>query len=216
MAKKQPQPAPHPSPRDDIIHIPDARLKRKSNRVGHIDHSTEELARQMIAATLDWEETREHEFGAALAAVQLGQSYRVVIVRNDFENKEEKSFGVFINPEIVKKEGTPEEAMEGCLSVPDIYGSVARYPKVKVRALNLLGQPIRITATGFLARVLQHEIDHCEGILFTDRVPNPAKLFKLGADGNFTKYQARPKKPSSKPATTPTAGAQTTPKRHIA
>ncbi|HUC87084.1 MAG TPA: peptide deformylase [Candidatus Saccharimonadales bacterium] len=182
-------------PKDDIIHIPDPRLKSKSQRVGHIDHSTEKLAHHMIAATLDWEETREHEFGAALAAVQLGQLYRVIIIRNDFEDKEEKSFGVFINPEIIKKEGAPEEAMEGCLSVPDIYGSVARYPKVKVRALNLLGQPIRITATGFLARVLQHEIDHCEGILFTERIPNVDKLFKLGSDGRFTKYVAPKKKP---------------------
>src|SRR5437870_367087 len=124
---KQPAPAPpQPGPRDDIIAIPDKRLKEKSKRVGHIDESTEQLARHMIAATLDWEETRDHEFGAALAAVQLGQAYRVVVVRNDFENKEGKSFGVFVNPEIVKKEGEPEEGMEGCLSVPDIYGSVAR------------------------------------------------------------------------------------------
>jgi len=192
MATKQPQPTPppadRPGPRNDIIRTPDPRLKKKSARVGHIDHSTEVLARHMIAATLDWEQTREHEFGAALAAVQLGQNYRVVVIRNDFEDKAEKSFGVFINPEIVKKEGVPEEAMEGCLSVPDMYGLVQRYPKVKVRALNLLGQPIRVTATGFLARVLQHEVDHCEGILFTDRVPQINKLFKLGKDGQFTKY----------------------------
>lgn len=219
MAKKQPQSTHQPGPRNDIIYLPDPRLKRKSARVGHIDHSTEELARHMIAATLDWEETREHEFGAALAAVQLGQNYRVIVVRNDFEDKEEKSFGVFINPEIVKKEGTPEEAMEGCLSVPDIYGSVARYPKVKVRALNLLGQPIRVTATGFLARVLQHEIDHCEGILFTDRVPSAGKLFRLGSDGHFTKYQAKsaaqPKSAAKPTATTAAGQSRPTAKRRM-
>ena len=180
-------------PRNDIIAIPDKRLKSKSRRIGHIDKSTEDLARHMIAATLDWEETREREFGAALAAVQLGKPYRVVIVRNNFEDKDDKSFGVFVNPEIVKREGTPEEGMEGCLSVPDIYGSVLRYPKIKVRALNLMGQPVRLTATGFLARVFQHEIDHTEGILFTDRVPNANKLFRLEADGKFSKYQAKPK-----------------------
>ncbi|HUC19959.1 MAG TPA: peptide deformylase, partial [Candidatus Polarisedimenticolaceae bacterium] len=109
---------------------------------------------------------------------------------DDFDNKEQKSFGVFINPEIIKQEGELEESMEGCLSVPDIYGSVARYTKVKVRALNLNGQPIRITATGFLARVLQHEIDHCEGRLFTDHVHDADKLFRLGANGKFTKYVA--------------------------
>ncbi len=194
-AKNHSHAHPHQHPRDAIIHIPDQRLTSKSLRVGHIDPSTEALALQMIAATLDWEDTRKHEFGAAMAAVQIGQAYRVIIVRNDFEDKQEKSFGVLVNPEIVKKEGTPEESMEGCLSVPDLYGSVARYPKVKVRALNLQGQPVRITATGFLARVLQHEIDHCEGLLFTNRVHDPAKLFKLGDDGKFTHIT----KPQPKP-----------------
>lgn len=142
----------------------------------------------MIASTLDWEASREHEFGAALAAVQLGTLERVVVVRNDFEDKAEKSFGVFINPEIVKREGVPEEAMEGCLSVPNVYGKVLRYPKVKVRALNLLGQPVRLTATGFLARVFQHEIDHTEGILFIDHIDDPDKLYELGEDGEFSRF----------------------------
>lgn len=184
------------APKDLIIALPDARLHKKSLRVGHIDASTEKLARTMIAATLDWEQSREHEFGAALAAIQLGEPYRVVVIRNDFEDKAEKSFGVFINPEIVKTEGSPVEAMEGCLSVPDIYGSVPRYPKVKVRAQNLMGQPVRITATGFLARVLQHEIDHTEGKLFTDRIKDSSKLFKLEADGQFSDY--KPKKSAAK------------------
>jgi peptide deformylase len=176
------------NPKDDIISLPDPRLHQKSIRVGHIDHATEELARQMIAATLDWEESRAHEFGAALAAVQIGQLFRVIVVRNDFEDKEEKSFGVFINPEIVKREGEPEEAMEGCLSVPDLYGKVLRYPKIKVKALNLKGQPVRLTATGFLARVFQHEIDHTEGVLFVDRISDPNDLYRLEKDGHFSKF----------------------------
>jgi peptide deformylase len=93
---------------------------------------------------------------------------------------------VFINPEIVKAEGEPTEELEGCLSVTDIYGSVARYPKVKVKALSLDGRQVRVTATGFLARVFQHEIDHTNGIVFVDRVDNPRKLFRLGNDGKFT------------------------------
>lgn len=179
------------SPKDDIISLPDPRLHTKSQRVGYIDESTQQLAEHMIAATLDWEESRDHEFGAALAAVQLGKLYRVVVIRNEFEDKADKSFGVFINPEIVKAEGEPEEAMEGCLSVPDRYGMVARYPKVKVKALNLLGKPVRITATGFLARVFQHEIDHTNGKLFIDHISDPNKLFALEADGNFSKYSPK-------------------------
>lgn len=187
-----PNPSPKKrSPKDHIITLPDTRLRRKSLRVGHIDPSTEKLARQMIASTLDWEESRKHEFGAALAAIQIAQPYRVIIIRNDFENKDDKSFGVFINPEIVKTEGDPVEAMEGCLSVKDVYGSVPRYPKIKMKALNLAGQPIRLTATGFLARVIQHEIDHCEGKLFVDRVKDVSKLFRLEEDGQFSKYEGR-------------------------
>lgn len=170
----------------DIITLPNPKLHERSKRIGHIDDEVRKLAEDMIAATLDWEAGREHEFGAALAAVQVAKLYRVVVVRNDFDNKEDKSFSVFINPEIAKSEGEPTEELEGCLSVKDIYGSVARYPKVKVKALNLDGKPVRVTATGFLARVFQHEIDHTNGIVFTDRVEDPHKLFRLQSNGKFT------------------------------
>lgn len=161
-------------------------LRQRSRRIGHIDPDTAVLAEGMIKATLDWESTREHEFGAALAAVQVARLDRLVIIRDDFDDKANQSFSVFINPEIVKAEGELTEELEGCLSVKDIYGSVARYPKVKIKALNLEGQPVRVTATGFLARVFQHEIDHTNGIVFVDRIDNPRKLFKLGTDGKFT------------------------------
>lgn len=169
----------------DIITIPNPLLRQRSKRIGHVDADIRALAESMISATLDWEASREHEFGAALAAVQIAQTYRIVIIRDDFDDKTNKSFSIFINPEIVKAEGEPTEELEGCLSVTDIYGSVARYPKVKVKALNLDGQSIRVTATGFLARVFQHEIDHTNGIVFVDRVENPRKLFRLGSDGKF-------------------------------
>jgi peptide deformylase len=170
----------------DIITIPNPLLRQRSKRVGHVGPEIQSLAEEMVAATLDWEASREHEFGAALAAVQVSRLERVVVIRDDFDNKSNRSFSVFINPEIVKAEGEPAEELEGCLSVKDIYGSVARYPKVKIKALNLQGQPVRVTATGFLARVFQHEIDHTNGIVFVDRVDNPRKLFQLGADGKFT------------------------------
>jgi peptide deformylase len=170
----------------DIITIPNPLLRERSRRVNHIDADTRALATNMIGATLDWESGREHETAAALAAVQIGQAYRVVIIRDNFEDKQDKSFSVYINPEIVKAEGEPEEEMEGCLSVKDIYGSVLRHPKVKIKALNLDGKPVRLTATGFLARVFQHEIDHTNGIVFVDRISDPSKLFHLESDGKFT------------------------------
>lgn len=170
----------------DIITIPNGLLRERSKRVGLVDAETRALAGEMIAATLDWEAGREHETAAALAAVQVAKPYRIVVIRDDFEDKTKNSFGVYINPEIVKAEGELEEEMEGCLSVKDIYGSVARHTKVKVKALNLEGKPIRLTATGFLARVFQHEIDHTNGIVFVDRIEDSHKLFRLEFDGKFT------------------------------
>jgi peptide deformylase len=170
----------------DIITIPNPLLRTRSKRIGHIDQEIIDLASDMIAATLDWEASREHEFGAALAAVQVARTYRLIVIRNDFDDKEDRSFNVYVNPEIVKMEGEATEELEGCLSVRDIYGSVLRYPKVKVKALNLEGKPVRVTATGFLARVFQHEIDHTNGIVFVDRIDNPRKLFRLESTGKFT------------------------------
>lgn len=183
----------------DIITIPHPMLRERSHRIGHIDASVQQLAQDMIAATLEWEASREHEFGAALAAVQVAQPYRVVVIRNSFEDKADKSFGVFINPEIVKTEGEPMEELEGCLSVKDIYGAVLRYPKVKIKALNLEGQPIRVTATDFLARVFQHEIDHTNGLVFVDRIKDPHKLYHLEPTGHFTPLAAQDQ-PTTKPA----------------
>lgn len=173
--------------RKDIIVIPDERLRQKSRRVGFVDDSVIQLAQDMVAASLDWEAHRDHETCAALAAVQIGVLERVVIVRDNMEDLNDKSFSVFINPEIVKYVGEPEEKWEGCLSVDSIYGHVPRYPKVKVKATNLDGKEVRLTATDFLAQVFQHEIDHTNGIVFVDRVEDPTKLRKIAENGDFVK-----------------------------
>jgi len=177
--------------RNDIITLPDERLLKKSARVGFIDDSIYQLAEDMIAASLDWEASRDHEACAALAAVQIGVLERVVIVRDDMEargdGKGSASFSVFINPEIVKAMGEPVEMWEGCLSVDSVYGHVLRHPKVKIKALNLHGKEVRLTATDFLAQVFQHEIDHTNGMVFVDRVQDASKLRKIGEDGDFVK-----------------------------
>lgn len=173
--------------RHHIITLPDERLHQKSARVGFISDDIRQLAQDMIAASLDWEAHRNHEACAALAAVQIGVLERVVVVRNDMDDMKNKSFSVFINPEVIKYLGEPEEKWEGCLSVDSVYGHVARYPKVKIKALNLDGQEVRLTATDFLAQVFQHEIDHTNGIVFVDRVEDPAKLRKISDNGDFIK-----------------------------
>lgn len=169
----------------DIVTLPDSRLKKKSVRVNIIDDSVKKLAADMIEATLDWESNREHESAAALAAVQIGQHYRVVVIRHDMDKKGSPEFDVFINPEIIKFEGEPVEELEGCLSVTSIYGSVPRYPKVKVKALDLHGKEIKLTAKGFLARVFQHEIDHLDGKVFLERVKDHKQLYELAPSGEF-------------------------------
>ena len=172
--------------KDDIITLPNPSLRQTSKRIGHVDASIHTLAENMITALLDWESTREHEVGAALAAIQVDAPYRLIIIRNDLDNKSDRSVAVYINPEVVKYEGEPSEDLEGCLSVADIYGKVARYPKIKVKALNLDGREVRLTLTDFLARVFQHEIDHTKGKLFVDHITDPAKLFRLEPSGNFS------------------------------
>lgn len=176
--------------KSDIIALPNPILRKRSTRIGHIDDSTRQLAEDMISATLDWESSRPHEIGAALAAIQVAKAFRVVIIREDFEDRANPSFIVLVNPEIVKHEGEAESNLEGCLSVPDVYGKVLRWPKVKVKALNLDGKEVRLTAKGFLARVLQHEIDHTQGKLFIDHVKSPTDLYKLQDDGKFTPAEA--------------------------
>jgi peptide deformylase len=174
------------SKRELIISLPNPHLRQRSKRIAIISDELRQVIEQMKAATLDWEASRPHEVGVALAAIQIDQPYRIVIVRNDFEDKKDKSFNVLINPEIIKLEGDIEEDYEGCLSVADIYGKVPRYNKIRLKALNELGQPIRVRAEGFLARILQHEIDHTVGKMFVDYIKDtPDAFFKLTSDGKL-------------------------------
>ncbi|MCA9348831.1 peptide deformylase [Candidatus Saccharibacteria bacterium] len=163
--------------KEDIITLPNDHLRQKSAKVHVVDDSETSLVNDMTSAALDWEDSRPHEISAALAAVQIDELKRVVIVRSDFEQKEDRDFTVLINPEIVKYEGDVKSDYEGCLSVKDIYGKVPRHTKIRVKALNTQGQEIRFKADGFLARVIQHEIDHTNGILFIDHIRDDKEAF---------------------------------------
>lgn len=156
--------------KESIVTLPHPHLRQKSARVHVITDETRALIKDMVDASLDWEDSRPHEISAALAAVQVDHLDRVVIVRNDFDNKSVREFTALINPEIVKYEGEQLTDYEGCLSVNGFYGKVARASKVRIKALDVNGNEIRLKAEGFLARVLQHEIDHTNGIVFIDHI----------------------------------------------
>jgi len=163
--------------KDDIITLPNPHLREKSKKVIAITEDVTGLVEEMTAAALDWEASRPHEISAALAAVQLDRLDRVVVIRSDFDDKDSKGFTALINPEIVKYEGNLVADYEGCLSVSNVYGKVPRYTKIRVKAIDLEGNEIRFKADGFLARVIQHEIDHTQGIVFIDHIQDKTDAF---------------------------------------
>lgn len=172
--------------KEDIITLPNPHLRQKSERIHVINQEVLDQVAKMTDAALDWEKSRPHEVSAALAAVQVDILKRLVIIRNDFDDKTNDEFIALINPEIVKYEGEIVEDFEGCLSVNHIYGKVPRYSKVRVKALALNGQEIKLKAEGFLARVLQHEIDHTNGIVFIDHIKdNPTAFYELDKNGEL-------------------------------
>jgi peptide deformylase len=169
-----------------LITLPNPHLRQRSKKIGFVGDEVRKLIADMEAATLDWEAGRDHEVGVALAAVQIDALQRVVVIRNNFDDKNDKTFRVFINPEITKYEGELLEDYEGCLSIRDVYGRVPRYSRVRVKAINEDGKEFRVTAEGFLARVFQHEIDHTNGIVFIDHIEDVEDaFFTLTSDGKL-------------------------------
>lgn len=162
---------------NSLITLPNSHLRQRSKKIGFVGDEIKQLIADMENATLAWEDSRDHEVGVALAAVQIDELWRIVVIRNNFEDKTDRTFRVFINPEITKYEGDIVSDYEGCLSIKNVYGLVPRHSKVRVKALGLDGREIRLTAEGFLARVFQHEIDHTNGIVFIDHIKDDSQAF---------------------------------------
>lgn len=146
----------------DILVYPAPELKRKSLPVEELDEDLERLLDGMA-------ETLRDADGVGLAAPQVGRNIRVLIVNVPLPESDEREFYELINPEIVSSRGF-QEGEEGCLSVPGFFANVRRKNHVRVSALNRKGKRFTIDADGMLSRVLQHEIDHLDGILFFDRL----------------------------------------------
>lgn len=147
------------------------RLKQKSARVEQIDDDVRRLAADMF-------ETMLCANGVGLAAPQIGVLKRLFVIHipEGYDHEDDPELCLtLVNPEIIKA-GGKDFGAEGCLSFPDLVGDVQRYATVNVRATDLDGREVRIKARGQLARALQHEIDHLDGILFFDRMEDWSSL----------------------------------------
>ncbi len=149
----------------EIVTLPDPVLRRKARPVTHPDADLQTLIDDMV-------ETMRAAPGVGLAAPQVGASERVIVVEypeNDEQEDAPKKLFVILNPELKVTDTGTEAGVEGCLSVPGLLGEVERPLAVTMKGLNRRGQPMRVKARGWLARIFQHEIDHLNGIVFTDR-----------------------------------------------
>ena len=157
----------------EIKKYPDPVLRRKTASVGAIDEDICRLIDDMV-------ETMHAAPGVGLAANQVGVPIQVAVIDigSHEEEGEKHSLVVLINPEIVSQEGAVV-AEEGCLSVPDFTEKVKRAARVKVRARDRAGKTFELEADGLMAKALQHEIDHLNGILFIDRLsPIKKSIFR--------------------------------------
>jgi peptide deformylase len=143
----------------------------KSVKVKRIDRSIQELIDDMI-------ETMHAAEGVGLAAPQIGVLLRVLVVEYVEEETEELHQTILVNPEILSKEGE-WMAEEGCLSIPGYYGTVPRAERVVVKGKDRRGKEVRIKTDGRLAHILQHEIDHLDGVLYIDYLKSLDELQKV-------------------------------------
>ena len=149
-----------------IVFTPDPVLRRKAHKVTVFDKELQVLIDDMI-------DTMRDAPGVGLAAPQVGISQRVIVVEYGGDDDEDedapKKLFTVVNPEIVETSSDMVDGTEGCLSVPRMMGEVSRHEKIVVKGLNRYGKPVKIKLSGWLARIFQHEIDHLDGILYTDR-----------------------------------------------
>ncbi|MGE3796689.1 MAG: peptide deformylase [Thermomicrobiales bacterium] len=158
----------------EIILEGDPRLRQKSTRIRSVDDGLRKIAADMFETMLDAP-------GVGLAGPQVGVMRRIIVVHlpSGYVQDEDPEISlILINPEIVKGQGK-EYGQEGCLSIPGWVGDVPRMTTITVKAVDLDNRHVRIKAEGMLARVLQHEIDHLDGILFVDRVEDRTTLFEV-------------------------------------
>jgi peptide deformylase len=154
-----------------IVTIPDPVLRRKARKVTDFGPELQKLLDDMV-------ETMRIAPGVGLAAPQVGIPLRAVVVEFGDEEDETVTPKLFVvlNPEITRASQETVIGAEGCLSIPGYAGDVDRFDAITIRGQNRHGQPLRVKADGWLARIFQHEIDHLDGVLFTDRAKRVWKI----------------------------------------
>ncbi|MBI3152182.1 MAG: peptide deformylase [Chloroflexi bacterium] len=155
-----------------IVHLPEPILRRKAKPVTKFDKDLQTLIDDMV-------ETMREAPGVGLAAPQINLPMQLAVIEyaEDEDEEEEnedappkpKKLFVLINTEITKVSEEKIMGVEGCLSIPGLIGEVERHEAIQVKALNRHGQPVKHKVAGWLARIFQHEIDHLNGVLFTDK-----------------------------------------------
>lgn len=147
-----------------IVTLPHPSLRKKARKVTDFGKDLQTLIDDMV-------ETMREAPGVGLAAPQIDVPLRVIVVEFGDEENEEAPLKLYtlVNPEITRLDKETEIGIEGCLSIPTVVGEVERPVVATIKALNCRGQPVKIKAKGWLARIFQHEIDHLNGVLFVDK-----------------------------------------------
>ncbi len=147
----------------EIVYVPEPVLRRKAHKVSDFGSEFQTLVDDMI-------ETMRDAPGVGLAAPQVGVDTRLVVIEygDDEDDSAPAKLYVVVNPEYVYKSEEKVTGIEACLSVPGLAGEVERHESIIVKGFNRRGKPVKWKASGWLARIFQHEIDHLEGVIFTD------------------------------------------------
>ena len=154
----------------EIKKFKDPVLRKRSKKIRKVNDKIKKLI-------VDMAQTMEQGQGIGLAAPQVGVLKRIIVVKADLKGQR---ILALINPKIVKKGREKEKEEEGCLSFPGIFLEIKRAKEIKVKAMNIKGEKVKLKAKGILARVIQHEIDHLNGVLFYNRLSLIKRIiFKL-------------------------------------
>ena len=165
------------NPPSKVYQLGDEALRTPANRIVKVDDAIRKLAKDMLI-------TMYSSKGIGLAAPQVGIQKRLLVIDLNFEDPNSPPM-VFINPEIISSSASLDTYEEGCLSIPGVYLNVLRPSSIKLSYRDEMGRPKKMNADGLMARCIQHEIDHLNGVCFVDKVTDEEELKKQLNENNF-------------------------------